>query len=465
MIGAAAAGQIQDMRGIGRRWTFAIGGALSIVAVATCYVADTASNIQAAFFGGKLLEGVAVGVTICATQTYLSEVVPQRLRGPVLALFPTLQLVGQLVAAGVVLSQNGVENKTSYRTALASEWPFSAIPLILAIFIPESPVYLLSKNQTSSARDSFRKLHGAQAASEHQNLFEDMHKVVEEERRAAHDRSVNYIECFRGSNTRRTLIVIFANVIPELFGLSLLGHVTYFLPLLGLSRDVAFILLIVGVLLGLVSNIGSFWTLLKFGRRILILISLGAISVVWLSIGIAGCFKGTTVAWYAAIAFMLIIVVAGLSAWPASYVVSSETSSLRLRSKTSGLGWLIGGIIRCGFDVGSPYLYNSDAGDLGAKTGFVFCGTAAVGVVITWFTLPEMKGLNSAEIDHLFEQKRSVRRVNTSQFERVGSGDDLPLRNMDSESTEYDAASVDSSSIGPVISTESYHPLRKRPTF
>ena len=65
---------------------------------------------------------LAVGIIICSTQTYLSEVVPARLRGPVFALFPAFQLVGQLVAAVVVLGQVNTEGETSYRIALASEW-------------------------------------------------------------------------------------------------------------------------------------------------------------------------------------------------------------------------------------------------------------------------------------------------------------------------------------------------------
>jgi MFS family permease len=294
MIGAAVGAWIQDRTG--RRWTLCIGGLISIAAIATCYVSDLAANPQATLLGGKLLEGVAVGFIITSTQTYLSEVVPSRLRGPVFALFPVLTLFGQLVAALVVLGQLKLPGKTSYRVALASEWPFSAVPLVLAFVLPESPAWLLQKDNISAARESFRKLHGAKVALAHQDLFEEMHRAVAEERRAANDAKATYLECFRGTNLRRTMIVVFANIIEELFGLTLLGHVSYFLQLIGLSHSASFIILILGVLLGLISNIGSFWTLLKFGRRILTLITLSVVTVFWLSMGIAGCFSGTGVA-------------------------------------------------------------------------------------------------------------------------------------------------------------------------
>jgi hypothetical protein len=174
--------------------------------------------------------------------------------------------------------------------------PFSAVPLGLAFVLPESPAWLLHKDQISRAREAFRKLHGPEVALVHQDLFEDMHRAVAEERRAANDHKATYIECFRGTNLRRTLIIVFANTLEELFGLTVLGHVSYLLQMIGLDHSTSFIILILGVVLGLFANIGSFWTLLKFGRRLLILVTLSIVTVFWGSMGIAGCFKGIGVA-------------------------------------------------------------------------------------------------------------------------------------------------------------------------
>lgn len=227
----------------------------------------------------------------------VSEVVPARLRGPVFALFPAFQLLGQLIAGLVVLAQLSDPGKTSYRVAIASEWPFSAIPLVLAAVLPESPAWLIQKDNMTAARNSFRKLHGAAVALSHQDLFEEMTKAVNEERWAAQDRKATYLECFRGANLKRTWIVVFASIIEELFGLTLLGHVSYFLQIIGLNASASFIILILGILLGMIANLGSWWTLLKFGRRILILITLSVVTVIWGTIGIAGCFSSTAVAW------------------------------------------------------------------------------------------------------------------------------------------------------------------------
>ena len=150
-----------------------LGGLLSIAAVLTCYLSDLSASPNPAFFGGKMFEGVAVGMIICSTQTYLSEVVPTRLRAPVLALFPLIQMFGQLVSSLVVLGLMEIPGKLSYRLALALQWPFSAVPVILAIFAPESPNYLskttsipvhwlLLKSSTAS-RDHTRTMRSSKA--------------------------------------------------------------------------------------------------------------------------------------------------------------------------------------------------------------------------------------------------------------------------------------------------------------
>lgn len=126
---------------------------------------------------------------------------------------------------------------------------------------------------------------------------------------------------------------------------------------------------------------------------------------------------------------IVIIGIASLGAWPASFVVSGETSSLNLRAKTSGAGLLIGSVIRSGFDIGAPYLYNSDAAalNLGGKTGFVFAGCAGIGCILTWFVVPELKGRSAVEIDRLFQKRVPAWKFTAPQYASMESSDNLSL--------------------------------------
>ncbi|KAK5171482.1 uncharacterized protein LTR77_004627 [Saxophila tyrrhenica] len=464
MTGAVTGAWIQDRTG--RKSTLGLGCLLSLGAITIAYLSDQTANPTATYWAAKFTQGIAVGVLMASTQTYLAEVVPARLRGPIMALFPAFQLLGQLVAAVVIMARGSVKGPSSYRIAIASEYPLSIIPLVLTIVLPESPVWLLRKGKMAAAQNSFRKLHGAKVAAAHQDLFEEMNKAISEERWASNDRGASYMECFRGTNLRRTMIVVFSNGMSEIMGFNILGSVSYFLQLLGLPDMASLIVAIIGILLGLSANIGSFWTLLKFGRRPLILYTLGLTSLLWLSVGIAGCFKGIAVAWYAVGAMMAVVVTVGIGCWPASFVVAAETSSLTLRSKTSGIGWFLGGIIQGGFGCGTPFLYNPDAADLGGKTAFVFAGTSAVGVLITWFFIPELKGKSAIEIDRVFQKHGgSVKRANTSGFERVDSEDakEIPLTQTTTRYSRAESTASNGSYSAPPV--QAWEPLRKRPTF
>lgn len=100
---------------------------------------------------------------------------------------------------------------------------------------------------------------------------------------------------------------------------------------------------------------------------------------------------------------MAVVVVCGLGAWPASYAVSGETSSLRLRAKTQGIGVLCYMLSNVVFNLVLPYIYNTDAGDLKGKTGFVYAGLCLLTFVVTWLVIPEMKDRTALEVDAMFE--------------------------------------------------------------
>ena len=89
---------------------------------------------------------------------------------------------------------------------------------------------------------------------------------------------------------------------------------------------------------------------------------------------------------------------------PASWVIIGETSSVRLRPLTTGIGrgayYLVN--IPCIFL--SSYMLNADKWDLGGKSGYVWAGTALICTVMSWIWIPEMKHRSFREIDILFKR-------------------------------------------------------------
>lgn len=90
--------------------------------------------------------------------------------------------------------------------------------------------------------------------------------------------------------------------------------------------------------------------------------------------------------------------------------MAPELSSYRLRQHTQSIGYIVQALGSWLFQFVVPYMYNVDAGNLGAKTGFVFAGTTVLLFVITWFMVPETLGLTIEDIDLAYEDKLSPRK-------------------------------------------------------
>jgi hypothetical protein len=112
---------------------------------------------------------------------------------------------------------------------------------------------------------------------------------------------------------------------------------------------------------------------------------------------------------YVGVTTNLVIFIASLGVWPASYVITAEVSALRLRSKTQGIAWAVGAVNNLVFSAVTPYIYNADAGNLRSKIGFVWFGIAGLTFAAAWFWIPEMFGRTPLQLDLLFESKISTR--------------------------------------------------------
>ncbi|KAK1753816.1 alpha-glucosides permease MPH3-like protein 3 [Echria macrotheca] len=402
-LGAIASGFVGDR--FGRRVSLALGSFVCAVGVAICFVSNRPDDIdtrRGVFLAGKGLQGGAIGMVMATAQTHMSEILPPNLRGPLLAFFPIFTLLGQVVGAAVIYAC--LERESGYVLAFASQWPFSALPLVMALVVPESPAYLIRRGREGEAFRAQRRLDGEGVDTE--GMIRRLKENIEWERTQAR---ATYQDSFRRGNLRRTMIVVFASIVPQLFGLTLLGKASYFIQIVGMKANLSVIVLILGIVCGLLANAASLPILARFGRRPLLISGLSVAALFWGTMGIAGIWEGPVVVWYSAAMMILVIVFCGLGAWPASHIVCAETSALNLRAKAQGIAWFNVGVVGALFGFVLPYIFNPDQGDLRAKTGFVFAGLCLAGVVITYFCVPEMKGRTPAEIDRMFELGLSAR--------------------------------------------------------
>ncbi|KAH7152628.1 general substrate transporter [Dactylonectria macrodidyma] len=405
-IGAILGGWLQGR--IGRKFTFMIGSifyATGVTLVFFSHYSDAQNSKRIVLTGGVAILGFAIAMIQTTANTYLSEIAPTSLRGPAMAMIPTFTLLGQLLGSTVVFLVQDIPGKRSYLTAFGSQWIFPAATFLLSCIMPDSPIHLARMGHNAKALRAAKRLYSPKV-NEYAAL-ETFRITIGEE--AVIGAKASYAACFRGTNLRRTMIVILASVMPAMFGLDLLSTAAYFLETIGMEEPINLLFLIGGIVAGMLANAAGIWVLSRMGMRNMTIVSMGIAGCLWAVMGVSGIWKGDVPLYVAAGILIAVIVVCGLGCWPASYAYIGQTSSLQLRALTQGLvGVSSQGASVCLAAV-IPVIYNPDSGNLGAKVGFLYMALCIIATILAWLFLPEMKGRSVIEVDQMFEIKLSTK--------------------------------------------------------
>ncbi|KAH8645442.1 general substrate transporter [Xylariales sp. PMI_506] len=302
----------------------------------------------------------------------------------------------------------------SYRLLFAIQWVFPGLVLLAAIIIPESPWFLVKHGKNDQAAKSLRRLHNS--TFDVTTAISELEISIEREREAAMaQKNTSYIECFRGTNWRRTRIACGMFIIQQFTGIALYSQALYFLGIAGLDIDLNFKLALAGFGLGLFGNVASWFIMSYVGRRPLLIFGIISNLLLLLAIGIAGCFSSSNGALlFIGIMMNIVQLFYAPSVGAVSWSISAEISSAQLRAKTQALCTITNAVVSWLFNFITPYLINTDEANLGAKAGFIWAGLSLFGLVWVWFELPETKDRTFAEIDELFVRKTPTREFKTT---------------------------------------------------
>ena len=115
---------------------------------------------------------------------------------------------------------------------------------------------------------------------------------------------------------------------------------------------------------------------------------------------------------------LIVSVLFTLGPAPASWVIIGETSAIRLRPLTTGIGRASYYIINIPCIFLSSYMLNPTGGDLIGKSGYVWAGTAFVCFLLSWVYIPEMKNRSYREIDIMFKRHVPARHWKKTVIDR-----------------------------------------------
>lgn len=316
--------------------------------------------------------------------------------------------LGPLIVALIVRYIGVNTNRWSYRAVFCAQYGFATIAAIGVLFMPESPWWLVSKNRKEKAVSALNKLgyHGADA----EKKLALITNTLEEVRRET--QGVTYLECFRVSNLRRTMISVAPLSIQSLSGIAFVAsYSTYTMQLAGFSTSMSFKLQIAQQVLSLFGNVMSWYLVDRVGRRNLTFYGLLVLTVILFIM--AGCATiGTRSGNKGTVSMILLYcwwynVTIGATA----FTILCEVPTSRLRVKTIAIGLALQNALNTMWSFVLPYLFNPDKLNLGGRLGFIFGGLSVICLVYLWFFQPETVGRTYEELDELF-----MKRVPTRNF-------------------------------------------------
>lgn len=372
---------------IGYRWTM-IGALLFITG--TIFITFFAVNVHM-LLAGYILSGLPWGVFQTLTTTYAAEVTPVPLR-PYLTTYVNLcWVIGQLLAAGILKGFVNVTDEWAYRVPYAIQWIWP-LPIALTAFLaPESPWWLVRHGKLDQARAALLKL--TSKKNTRFNVEDTLAMMIHtNELEIQQTAGTSYLDCFKGVDLRRTEVTCMTWLIQQTSGSPMIGWGTYFMIQAGLDDNDAYSLGVGQSAMGFMGTVLSWFLMPHFGRRTLYIWGQIGMFIILMIIGGLGVpALSTSIGWASGALILILTFVYDFTVGPVCYSLVAELPSTRLRIKTVVLSR---NVYNCmGIVIGTlqPRMMNPTAWNWRGKTCFFWGGLNLLGLIWTYFRLPEPK--------------------------------------------------------------------------
>ncbi|KIP12327.1 hypothetical protein PHLGIDRAFT_504566 [Phlebiopsis gigantea 11061_1 CR5-6] len=133
--------------GLGRKKTIFIG---ALIVVAGAIIQTAAQNVEM-FIGSRFMLGFGLGFCTAAAPMLVIEIAYPTQRGPVSSVYNALWPAGAVVAAWLTFGTFHIESSWAWRVPSAVQAVPSVLQVLLVLFCPESPRWLVAKGREAEA--------------------------------------------------------------------------------------------------------------------------------------------------------------------------------------------------------------------------------------------------------------------------------------------------------------------------
>lgn len=157
--------------------------------------------------------GLFWGVFQTLTTAYASEIAPTALRAHMTSFVNICWACGLFIGSGVVRGTLHIDSFMSYRLPFMLQWIWPVPLFVCACFAPESPWFLIRKGKDEKARRAIRRTarKGYFTEADIDAEVALIRHTLEIEKNETKQQGL--LNCFRGSNLRRTEITCLSKLL------------------------------------------------------------------------------------------------------------------------------------------------------------------------------------------------------------------------------------------------------------
>ncbi|WWC65534.1 uncharacterized protein I303_108152 [Kwoniella dejecticola CBS 10117] len=388
---------------IGRRFGIIFYICLFFIGVAC----QTGCKSLAGFAIGRVFAGLGVGGTSCLVPLYQAECSPKSIRGLVVSAYQFFVTVGLLVAACVVYATKDRADNSAYEIPIGIQFVWGALIIGGMCLLPESPRWLLSRDNHAKAKKSLSRLLGQP---------EDSQAVTTEFAEIAanleHERSVgkaSWADCFKygeGKTRLRIFTGMALQALQQLTGVNFIFYYgTSFFANSGISNP--FLTTIATNVVNVGMSVVGMLAADRVGRRPLMMYGAAGMAVSQLIVAAVGVAvsQANQAGQKVLVAFCCIYIAHFASTWGTlAWVITSEIYPYELRGKGMSLSTATQWLFNFAIGYATPYLVDEAPGSAGLKTNvfWIWGGCCCIAFVFAYFFIPETKELSLEQCDLLY---------------------------------------------------------------
>jgi len=348
----------------------------------------------------RIIGGIGVGLASMLSPMYIAEIAPAEIRGKLVSWNQFANVLGILIVYFVnyIIARQG---DVQWNMTTGWRWMFfsgvipSFVFVILLLFIPETPRYLVLKNKSANALDILKKIEGDHKA---ESALKDISETLIE-------KSVPWLS-FGG------MIIITGILLGAFQQLIGINAVLYYAPKIfqntGTRLDVSLLQTIIVGAVFLIFTVIAIFTIDKGGRKQLLII--GGLIMGFSMAAIGFTFYTENMGIFALIFILLYIAGFAMSWGPAMWVLLSEIFPNSIRGAMSiavATVWITDLIISWSFPVIDDNAWLVEKFHHGFAY-WIYALLCILAVIFVWKMVPETKGKTLEQIEKIWKHDPTI---------------------------------------------------------